>query len=800
MSIALYLAFALVAIWAATRAGGRLSLRDALILLLLPLVEVGGPLVRGEVFNPFDSAWRVEPLSSHPDAPSVAIRSSRVLHDLWAQILPWQTAVRRAYEMGRPPLWNPFELCGAPLLASYQPAPFHPIHLMALLLDWRSAVNFESAATMLLAALSMFLLARELRCRNAAALFAAALWTYGSFFLFWIGWPLALTAAAAPLQFAAVLRLARTGGRRGRELLIIAWILLLTGGNPEICLFASTLSLAFFAVTASRRGRPVRVRRSVSRAAQATLVGLCLAAPQLLPFLEALPRTAQFEQRAAAHGVASKKEASPRDPADVWRTSAGMWLEQLVPFASGVEELRGEKPRPERAFATMWIGSSGLLLAIIGIRFSRSRLRWPLLLFWLVGTGLSIYLPPITAIFGRLPLFKLAGFRYGAVWASLCLCSLAALGAQAVLGGRLASTARRWLWGGTGTMVLLIGTNLNRFSEVGLAPTKLAILAAALIVPALVFSVAWRSGTRNRHLLFVLLALTLLERQVEMGDLHRGVPRRYLEVRPPTLDLLPHDGSPYRVIGIGSRLYPNLATLWGLEDARGYNPMALRRLVETYPVWAPRAYQQIPFVYKLAPFLRFLNVRFAFINAKRRIPRGWKEIWRNDQLRLVEAKRVLPRLFVPERVAVGGSSEERLKDLKTRRDFGRLVWIEPDGRRDEKLDSRRNGHCKSSFDASWDRYVAHFDCEHPAWVATSIPAWPGWSARSAGGRLPMGIANHAFVAFEVPAGSTDVLLEYRPVSFRLGVALAVLALVLWPFWIYQARSAAEAWAGPKTRH
>jgi uncharacterized membrane protein YfhO len=58
----------------------------------------------------------------------------------------------------------------------------------------------------------------------------------------------------------------------------------------------------------------------------------------------------------------------------------------------------------------------------------------------------------------------------------------------------------------------------------------------------------------------------------------------------------------------------------------------------------------------------------------------------------------------------------------------------------------------------------------PAFVATSLPDWPGWTAREDGRELPVETVDHAFVGFWLPAGEHTVRLAYRPRSWTLGLA------------------------------
>jgi len=64
------------------------------------------------------------------------------------------------------------------------------------------------------------------------------------------------------------------------------------------------------------------------------------------------------------------------------------------------------------------------------------------------------------------------------------------------------------------------------------------------------------------------------------------------------------------------------------------------------------------------------------------------------------------------------------------------------------------------------------------WLVLS-EAWdPGWSARVDGRRAPLVRADHALRALRLPPGDSLVRLRYRPLAFRLGATLSVLALLL----------------------
>jgi uncharacterized membrane protein YfhO len=73
--------------------------------------------------------------------------------------------------------------------------------------------------------------------------------------------------------------------------------------------------------------------------------------------------------------------------------------------------------------------------------------------------------------------------------------------------------------------------------------------------------------------------------------------------------------------------------------------------------------------------------------------------------------------------------------------------------------------------------VVEADARDRTLVATSIPDWPGWRARSEDHDLDRTTVNHAFVGFWLPAGHHVVRLHYLPLSWILGSALSPTAVV-----------------------
>src|SRR5262249_51537984 len=143
------------------------------------------------------------------------------------------------------------------------------------------------------------------------------------------------------------------------------------------------------------------------------------------------------------------------------------------------------------------------------------------------------------------------------------------------------------------------------------------------------------------------LAILLVSRVAEAGGVYPTMPARAFYPPVPVLDAIPR-GRPERIVGLGPVLVPNAATVYGLEDARGYEAMTFRPFAETQELWSRPLGPWFNIVEDLErPFLAFLNVRWAVVPAGTSPPPGWTLRLRTPGGDLIENRGALPRAFVP---------------------------------------------------------------------------------------------------------------------------------------------------------
>ena len=774
MPLLLYTLTAAALLWLAHRFVRPLSKWAALVLFLLPFVFTGYALVTSRVMAPVDLAYQTVPLSWMKPSLGVEEISPGFHSDVYTEFVPWRRAVQWSLARGEWGLRDPFALSGDVLLAAQQAAVYWPLTLIALLMPAALSFTFTAATTLLVAALCAFLLARECDCDEGPSLLAAAGWAFATAMLAFALVTMSATWAWAPLLLVAVHRVIATPNARTAALLTFAFTALLYSAHPESAVLAVLLGLFFaafllFSPVSSRaqsRDLPLGLkaggpstalgmtRTAVLYALAAAAVALLLSAIHLLPFLEALPQSQEHAQRLT----------SPAPQPATTTESLGRVATSFVPY------LHGRRWQPGfEWYDTGVVGSVLLSLALFAIVKVRTRLTWffaALALFSLLGHAKW---PPLVALLQKIPLLSIALTDRLSFGFALCLCVLAAIGAQHLT--RKAAVVMVAL-----LVVLAIGSWWAVHSPlVEHAPRRSGHFAihAELIGLALAAAVAaWKPRATA-----LLLGIVIAQRAVTEHGIYKSFGQSQAYPPIPIFEPLKNAPRPFRITGHGNALIPQTATMYGLEDVRGFPALTFRRYAETFPLWSqpqPVFYNRVDDLTR--PFLSFLNVRYAVTWDRDPPPPGWREVARQHGSMLIENTNALSRAFVPPAVRIG-----TLEDLLNETDFANRAVIEADLPRGD----RANGPGHVLIRDAKLGYVIDADMQNDGWIVTSIAAWKGWRAYIDGRRVNTQFANHAFLAVHVPKGRHTVELRYWPGSFVAGRAITL--------WTAAALAAALTW-------
>ena len=718
----LYFATALALLALAHRFITAITLRAAIVLLVLPLVFTGRAVLGGKIYAPIEMPYMTQPLADHRGELRVPPPANGALVDVAYQMIPWREALRRSIARGEWPLLNRFVMCGDVLAGAMQPAPFSPFTLIALLLPAALSFTYTGAIAFFIAALGAFLFAREIGVGELAAIFAAVGWMFSAQLALTILWPLGFAWAFLPLVLAAV-------HRGSIAFLTTVLVLQILAGHPETTLHVVAIA-AVYAIVKRR-----------FEIAIAGVLALLITAIALLPFIDASRHSGEYKLRT---------QIFAKEPLRLPGTKVrDAFVGDLFPFSRGGVHFPLE--RAEGGSLLLAIG----IAAIVAVR-RREIAFFAAILVVTFLAGINGW--PVAQILHRLPFFNSTFNDRLSAAVPFMLAILAAFAMQ--------HWPRRAM-----VLMMIVVAIVIAIAAVHWPVDKPRIVAdlAPLVVAIFVVAVA-----RKEIAAPALVALLLIQRTIADGSV---IPTNESNIAYPhlvLLDAIDARGEPFRVAPFGSAMLPNTPTMYGLEDVRGNTPMTLAAYGEILPMFTSRPDGWFLQVTDLTrPILSMMNVRYSMLDVSTAIPAGWRDVKTDIFTRLIENEHVLPRAFVPARVITGSSHE--LEEMAKETDFAQRAWIAL-----PESGERENGPGRVSTTNGRD-FVAQM--QRDGFIVISDAALPGWRAYLDGRRVKLLTANHAFLAVYAPASEHRLRLQYLPQSFVVGRAISFATLALIAFFI-----------------
>jgi multisubunit Na+/H+ antiporter MnhB subunit len=409
---------------------------------------------------------------------------------------------------------------------------------------------------------------------------------------------------------------------------------------------------------------------------------------------------------------------------------------------------------------------------------------------------------------------------------SLAVSVLAGLGIKALADTsalkRLQAVRRATTTAAVGLLLALLafiysGGNLNKqlahlnVSNVPLLPWRNPAISIPLLVMLAGSLVLYYWSRRHTKFSAALLVLVL---SLDLGSFGWLCEWRYRVSKPEDLQV-PDVLTSYkqRLVNSGQRLLSmtpsfgpaetapaNLSRLWGIPNARGYNPLILSRYSElldqsvpAYQVFSDnnRSLDILSVVYVLVPkpFLGDGNNSAAdHVNRDGDVPRylqnprRWHHVDDFLHTAVSENGHAMPRAWlVPKTIPLQphqilrAIQESTLPDGRAY-DPSQVALVEEPFVFDvENPDSHAAAKVAQLSDT---RIEVHTECGTPAFLVLSDVYYPGWRATINGEPAHIFQTNYVLRGVKVPAGYNVVCFEFRPLSFYSGVAVSSCSLLL----------------------
>lgn len=674
---------------------------------------------------------------------------------------------------GEVPLWNPYNYGGHPFLADVQTAVFYPPRLLTIFLSaalppyrWTyGALQLEAVAHFWLAALFMYLFVRTLTGYRLAGLVSALTLTFGGYLTGYPPLQLAIleTGIWLPLALLGILRGTDEGHLRPVWLALsaLALGLALMAGHPQTALHFSYLVVAYFVHRAVTQRVPFW--RSVGALALVMAGGYGLAMLQLLP-------AAEYTRYTTRADVGFEALAGGFPFSDLAQIVLPNVLTDWSPLYAGIAPLalamlatwRNQKP------ARFW---AIVALVALGLSFGGSSVFFSLA--YLLAPGFQLFRGQERAAF--------AVAHSVAILAGLGTVTLIRWTIDEYMAGRRFQNWLKWAAGAAWLMVAVVLV-LSRIAEREKFPVlfaQSALMAVLLTLTWALFAWRWRDlAAKGWQLALIgLLVFDLFSNDVNNAFQPIPPAEQYASVLPNNLliNTAVQQDSPYRVDG---RLVLgwNYGSLVGLEDIYGVSPLVLAP-IKTYLEDIPqfRRHELLS--------VELVLTDWSELETDSTILAQTEDQWGTLYLHQLDDPR--PRALLMYDVAVMDDQQafDALRDLNfdprqtlilDRAPGLRLPDEPPDEAGDAEVVRREPEHL-----------VIRAETDANAVLSVSEVDYPGWQATVDGDPVDILRAYRGLRAIPLEAGAHTVEMVYRPLSFRVGLAisaasaLALLAVALW---------------------
>lgn len=376
--------------------------RPWLILLFLPLVPLWHAVVGGKTIGPWDQISVFAPwMSSVPNQPWDVLQADGAL-----QFYVWRDLVFESWRQFEVPFWNPYPLAGTPLLANSQSGALYPLHIAMGILHVPTplAVTLLAWIHLAWASLGVFALTRRLGASAAGALLAGASFGLTPFMVGWVALASVVTTVSwIPwvLLFCLTVTDRESRSWRTAALLAISVGMMLLAGHLQFCAYGM-LAAAIVIAARSLSGGAL----GVGRAMAGLILGVFLAAPQLLPVLE----YSKFSHRRNTPdeaGYAAYVGSAIR-PFEFGNLVNPIGLGNPRQMASGANVATYWVPivKPGANFAESAVSPGAVVLAflcLLPLAWRKARHAWPVGIVGLVGLALATGTPLAKALYFLVP-------------------------------------------------------------------------------------------------------------------------------------------------------------------------------------------------------------------------------------------------------------------------------------------------------------------------------------------------------------------------------------------------------------
>lgn len=659
------------------------------------------------------------------------LRQALYWGDISLYFQPLNEFILHSLKHGEVPLWNPYVLCGQPLIGNPQSTVIYPTTLLLPFMPVWAFFTVDYACHLVFGGLGMYLFARRLCGDRLSGVMAALVFTGSGFIMARLQFPTMIQAAAyLPWLFLLADRLVERPGMGYASILSLVVALEVLAGHAQLAYMSFFAAIVYFLVRLYQiRTHTNRVQAAFCLGAGALILGIVATGAQILPM-------------AQLFGLSTRERLSWVQ-ANRFTLRWGDLINFLAPYWHG-NPARGDYWGTGNLWEScVYVGIIPLVLALMVIarRIQRRSVLffgsmavvslWLALgkfggLFWI-----AFYLVPGLASF-----HDPARFTFITTFA---VALLAALGLRSM-------RDRGWSGKSRSALVALSALNLWGFSA-HLNPT---------ISPS-------SFGYRPQ---FMASAPAMGEGRVFTAQRDR-VWQRYLNYS----DYGP-DSARY-VHELTDTVSPNIGMRFGVEEASGYEPVPLQAVTEVDAIVRTAMERKSP---SLPNLLGLFNATAVLLPEMTRYRHPALQTVPVRGTNVLALKYPFARAWLVRRTYRVDGSRRALAALGAAEFDPRQMAIVTDSKGLDAAPSTLPVNPVQLERATETGLSLIVDAgPAPAYLFVSASWYPGWRATIDSRPTMIERANHAFRGVALPAGLHRVVFTYSPAPYRIGLFLTLVS-------------------------
>ena len=729
------------------------------------------------------------------------------------------------------PLWNPYYFNGHPLFATLQPGVLYPFSILFLFLPFDWAFNLNIELHFALAGCFTYLLVRAMKASQGAAIISAVGFMLSGYLISVHNLLSTLLSVTWVPLFILCYFSAIKNNRLDHAILSgVVGTFMFLGGGIEVCYltFAVAFFLTLFPELALESNISLTIRRRLSLFTIFCAVFFGLSAVQLIPFLE-------LSRLSIRSGGLSYFEAG------IWSLHPFDLVEFFLPDQYGLGTDIKKYWNFQNWLKTIYMGGIPFILSIIFIRKWDRRAQGFVLLFF-ISLGLAMGKNTLFHhfLYDYLPFFNKLRYPVKFIFMAVLLLSIAAgLGYDYFKKDLKENTpesknmAQYILT--LGFLCVLIFGAINLFNEdlityfkaIGWDPPKYNEIEINLFnfKRFLVFISLFCLGLylysiprfRKPFVLTIVITLFALDlffahfKFYQKGDFKQtqeiGENEKFLKSDPELFRIFVTPKTRKAEVVIKEN--------WkGLDVRKEKFLMGLlgnQRILDTYGIGVTeqKRWKKLMSLVNTSPaidstnLLNMMNVKyvvstppitspdFELVHSNNTIPKDpekRKEFEQSATIKIYENKKALPHAYLVSQCTVIKSEKTYKKVLQSKTFNPEKILLLDEEPKDYSCEEKEVPAIQEPVRI--DSYKSNeveltINARERKLLFLSDSYYPGWKAYINGKKTPIYRANYLFRAIVVESGESQVRFEYDPLSFKLGLAITVLTILMCGVYLYK---------------